>query len=221
LFVNVLGYSRLNFKTNFMKSIKTNIVIGYYNYKLLFFILIIPIATYTQTDSGFGVKAGVNYNANGDYFESITSNAETPDRNIGYHIGVFGKLGEDIYVKPELMYTATKSDYLSDTYNMKKIDLPILVGAKVIGPMSVFAGPAFQYILDSDFEGISVNDIDKDFSVGLNFGIGFNLKKVGIDLRYERGFSENEGSFLNNNNIDTSTLDTRPDQLILSLSFIL
>ena len=103
----------------------------------------------------------------------------------------------------------------------KKIDAPILVGAKVLGPLSVFAGPSFQYILDSEFEGISINNIENDLSVGLNFGIGLNLNKVGIDVRYERGFSNNEASFLNNNNIDTSRLDTRPDQLILSLSLIL
>ena len=56
------------------------------------------------------------------------------------------------------------------------------------------------------------------FQLDLNFGIGFNFNKVGIDLRYERGFSDNEATFLNDNNIGTSRLDTRPDQLILSLS---
>lgn len=192
--------------------------------KIVFFILviaIIPMTISAQTDNGFGIKAGVNYNANGSYFESITSNAENPDRNVGYHIGVFGKYGKDIYIKPELIYTSTKSDYSSDEFNMQKIDAPVLVGTKLFGPVSIFGGPSFQYILGSKFERISVKDIDKDFSVGLNFGIGLNLKKVGIDLRYERGFSKNEGSFLNNNNIDTSRLDTRPDQLILSLSIIL
>ncbi len=193
--------------------------------KSLFFILMviicIPAVTYAQTANGIGFKAGLNYNANGNYFESISTNSKNPDRNVGYHFGLFGKIGNQVYLRPELVYTSTKSDYDDDSFKMQKIDAPILVGAKIIGPISVFGGPSFQYILDSEFDGIAINDIENDFSVGLNFGIGFNLKKLGIDLRYERGFSNNEATFLSNNSIDISRLDTRPDQLILSLSLIL
>ena len=176
--------------------------------------------TYAQSATGFGLKGGLNYNANGDYFESIGDNAQNPDRNIGYHIGVFGKIGNQIYFKPELVYTSTKSDYNDDSFKMQKLDAPLLVGLKVIGPISVFGGPSLQYILDSEFDGISIDDVENDLTVGLNFGIGLNFNKVGIDLRYERGFSENEATFIDNNGIGTSRLDTRPDQLILSLSII-
>ncbi|MFI1770838.1 outer membrane beta-barrel protein [Thalassobellus citreus] len=193
--------------------------------KNLFFILMIaiciPATTMAQTATGIGFKAGLNYNANGNYFESISTNSQNPDRNVGYHFGLFGKIGKEIYFRPELIYTSTKSDYNDDNFKMQKIDAPMLVGIKVLGPISVFGGPSFQYILDSEFDGIAINDIENDFSVGLNFGIGLNLNKIGIDLRYERGFSKNEASFLNNNNINTSRLDTRPDQLIVSLSLIL
>jgi hypothetical protein len=193
--------------------------------KNLFLILVlasvIPTTTIAQTATGIGVKGGLNYNGNGDYFESIGDNAQNPDKNIGYHFGLFGKFGKKVYLRPELLYTSTKSDYNNAIFKMQKIDAPVLVGLNVIGPLSVFGGPSFQYILDSEFEGISINDIEKDFSVGLNFGIGFNLNKVGIDLRYERGFNENEANFINNNGIGTSRLDTRPEQLILSLSIIL
>ena len=187
----------------------------------LLFLATLSTTTYAQSANGFGFKAGLNYNANGNYFESVSNNAEHPDRNIGFHFGVFGKFGQQIYFKPEVVYTSTKSDYTSNSFKMQKVDVPLLVGLKVLGPISVFGGPSFQYILDSEFDNISINEIDNDLSVGLNFGIGLNLNKIGIDVRYERGFSNNEANFLNNNNIDTSRLDTRPDQLILSLSFIL
>ena len=191
----------------------------------LLFLASISTATYAQSESGFGIKAGLNYNANGDYFDSASNNIEHPERNTGYHLGVFGKFGQEVYLKPELVYTSTKSDYDSDTFSMKKLDAPILVGIKVLGPLSVFAGPSFQYILDSEFKasGLSINKIKNDFTVGLNFGVGFNLKKLGVDVRYERGFSKNEATFLDNNgvNVDGGKLDTRPNQLILSLSLIL
>jgi len=187
----------------------------------LLFIVLISAVSYAQTDNGFGFKAGLNYNANGNYFESVSNNAQNPDRNIGFHFGVFGKFGKQVYFKPELVYTSTKSDYSNDNFKMQKVDAPLLVGLKVLGPISVFGGPSLQYILDSEFDGISINDIDNDLSVGLNFGIGLNFNKLGVDVRYERGFSNNEAIFLENNNISTSRLDTRPDQLILSLSLIL
>ena len=178
--------------------------------------------TIAQSGSGFGIKAGLNYNANGDYIDSFNSNIENPDRNIGYHFGIFGKLGNKVYFKPELVYTKTKSDYDSGDFDMQKLDAPLLVGIKVLGPVSIFAGPSLQYIIDSEFENIDIDDVENDFSVGLNFGIGLNIDKLGIDLRYERGFSDNEATFLNNNNININNrLDTLPDQLILSLSLLL
>ena len=172
-----------------------------------------------QKGSAFGFKGGLNYSANGDYFESIGDNARNPDRNIGYHVGIFGKFGDRLYFRPELVYTATKSDYDSNDFNVQKIDAPLLVGLKVLGPISVFGGPSLQYILDTEFDGININDVEDDFSVGLNFGIGLNLNKIGIDLRYERGFNNNEATFINDNlGVNPSRIDTRPDQLILSLS---
>ncbi len=174
-----------------------------------------------QSGDSYGIKGGLNYNANGDYFESISSTAENPDRNIGFHIGVFGKLGNTLYFRPELVYTNTKSDYNNSAFKMQKIDAPLLVGIKVIGPVSVFAGPSFQYIINSEFDGVSINTIDNDISIGLNFGAAINFKKFAVDLRYERGFSNNEAQFLINNNVLPSRLDTRPSQLILSLSVAL
>jgi hypothetical protein len=196
-----------------MKNLKSILFLS------LFVVLSTSIAS-AQTGSSFGIKGGLNYSGNGDYFESISANAQNPDRNIGYHLGVFGKLGNRIYFRPELVYTATKSDYDSRDFSVKKIDAPLLVGVKVIGPLSVFAGPSLQYILDSEFDGITIDDIENDFSMGLNFGVGVNFNKIGIDLRYERGFNENEATFIDNNfGPDTiGRIDTRPDQLILSLS---
>jgi len=177
------------------------------------------LTTFAQDGSSFGIKGGLNYNANGDYFESAGPIAKHPDRNIGYHLGFFGKIGDRLYFRPELVYTSTKSDYDNDDFKMKKLDAPMLIGLKVLGPINVFAGPSFQYILDTDFNSININDVENDFTVGLNFGIGLDIDKIGIDLRYERGFNDNEATFINSDlGVEKSRLDTRPDQLILSLS---
>lgn len=182
---------------------------------------LVSITAFAQKDSGFGIKGGLNYNANGDYIESAEEAAQNPDRNVGYHIGVFGKLKiSRLYFRPELVYTKTKSDYNGNKFDMSKLDAPLLVGVKIIGPLHVFAGPAFQYVLNSEFDGISIDTIENDFSIGLHIGVGVNLGKLGVDLRYERGFSDNEAEFINTNvtSLPESRIDTRPDQLILGLS---
>jgi hypothetical protein len=117
--------------------------------KIILLVALTFLSTYSwaQTDTSWGIKGGLNYNGNGNYIESIGVNAQNPDRNVGYHIGLFGKLGNTLYFRPEIVYTNTKSDYDSGNFNMKKLDAPLLVGIKVIGPISVFGGPALQYIL--------------------------------------------------------------------------
>ena len=191
---------------------------------LVAFIALSGLYSIAQSDSSFGIKGGLNYSANGDYFESAGEAARNPDRNVGYHLGFFGKIGASrVYLRPELVYTKTKSDYNGDDFTMSKLDVPVLLGLKAIGPLHVFAGPAFQYILNTEFDGITIDDVENDFSVGMNIGAGINFGKLGIDLRYERGFSDNEASFINTNvtNVGQSRIDTRPDQLILSLSLAL
>lgn len=178
------------------------------------------ITLFSQTGSGLGIKGGINYNGNGDYFKTITSTIENPDRNIGYHIGIYGKLGSKIYFRPELIYTSTKSDYIAGTFELKKLDAPLLAGLKVIGPVSVFTGPALQFILDTNLDDATVSNVENNFSIGVHFGIGLNFKKLGLDLRYERGFSKNEATIiLNNTNVNPDRLDTRSEQLILSASY--
>ncbi|MBA6154584.1 outer membrane beta-barrel protein [Gelidibacter maritimus] len=174
-------------------------------------------STTAQNGDGFGIKAGLNYNGNGKYFESIEANAKNPDKNVGFHVGLYGKIGDRFYFKPEVVYTQTKSEYGNDAFKMKKIDAPMLIGVKVLGPVSVFAGPSLQYIIDTEFEGITINDLENDFTVGLNFGIGLNFNRFGVDLRYEKGLNKNQATF----GIPESRLDTRPEQLILGISFAL
>jgi len=175
---------------------------------------------HAQSDPGFGIKAGLNYGGTGDISDSAENAYQDPSSDIGYHVGVFGRTGEKLFLRPELVYTKLNSTYEDDDFSMQKLDLPVLVGLEVIGPLQVFAGPAFQYILDTEYDGITLGDVKNDFTVGLNVGAAIALGKLGVDLRYERGFGDNEAEFLDSNGIITSgsRIDTRPDQFILSVS---
>lgn len=181
-------------------------------------------AAMAQSGSGFGIKAGLSYNKNGDLISSVGEGGqdivEGAKGKAGYHVGVWGKLDfPKIYLRPELVYSKTKSSYdvegNSQDYDISKLDLPVLLGYKLIGPLHVFAGPAFQYTLKNDLEGLEVEDVENEFTVGLNAGVGVNLGNVGLDVRYERGFSENEAEIID---IPDGRVDSRPSQVIFALS---
>jgi hypothetical protein len=168
---------------------------------------------FAQKDGGFGIKAGLNFNSNGDYkFDSApTLNSET---QTGYHVGIYGQLGKDFFLRPELIYTQTKSGYGVSDLSISKLDMPVLVGTHFLSVLRIFAGPDFQYILNSDLGDLSIDAIESDFTVGLQIGAGIDLGNIGIDLRYERGLTANEASFAG----VTDRLDTRASQFILGLS---
>lgn len=173
----------------------------------------------------FGVKGGLNFNSTGELRLQDVVNAgeniieDSGDAKIGYHVGAYYEINfSKLYLRPEIVYTKTKSEYNSNAYDMSKIDVPVLVGIDVIGPLSIFAGPAFQYTLDNDLENLTVSDVKNDITVGFNFGAAVKIGNIGLDVRYERGFSENEASILDTNNVQIGTLDSRPSQIIFSLS---
>ena len=195
---------------------------------LIMVVALTSAITFAQSGSGFGIKAGLSYNKNGDLISAVGNAGqniiEGAEGKAGFHIGVFGKLDfPKAYIRPELVYTKTKSSYAVDggtsDYDISKLDLPVLIGFKVVGPLHVFAGPAFQYTLSNDLSGLQVEDVKNDFTIGLNLGVGVNIGRLGLDVRYERGFSENEANFIGNNITNISgRVDARPSQVIFSAS---
>ena len=176
----------------------------------------------------FGVKAGVNYNNNGD----ATTLKDTGNDVIagakaksGYHAGIWfrGKLPiVGLYLRPELVYTQVKSEYTTGNntsdYDFKKIDVPVLIGKKFLGVANAFIGPSFQYIIDNDFKlaDATTDEFDK-FSVGLQMGVGVEFGRLGIDVRWERGLSSSEANFASNS-LNLNKVDNRTNQIIFGLS---
>ena len=180
------------------------------------FCILSYVMSYGQLE--YGAKAGLNFNTNGDLTQvgADISNID-PDNKTGFHIGVYAKTSgaSSLYLRPELIFTKTKSDYDGADFDMSKLDLPILVGYEIFKPLSIFAGPSLQYILDTDLQGVNLDDVKNNFSVGVNFGAALEFNGFGVDIRYEKGLSENLADFAG---ISTSRLDTRPEQFIVSLS---
>ncbi|MDA9087111.1 PorT family protein [Polaribacter sp.] len=198
-------------------------------------ILMILLAfAFSQTSTAqldFGVKAGLNYNS--ESIQSVSEDVFTgAESKTGYHAGIWLRFKLPIigfYLRPELVYTNLENELLykiretapsqTTSYNFQKIDIPVLIGKKFFGIGNVFAGPSFQYILNSDFSLNDIENVDTDgFTVGLQFGAGIELNNLGIDVRWERGLNTIESTFLNALS-ERVTFDTRVNQIIIGLSY--
>lgn len=179
-----------------------------------------------NAQSGFGLKGSFIYNSNGKLFNEAGNIYENNGAGeSGFNIGFYGKLNLPIiYIRPEVVFTMASSSYTIDSeevqFKQSSIDVPVLLGIKIIKPLSLYFGPAFQFILNNDFEGLDEVATENNTTVGVNAGIALAFGSVGIDLRYNRAISSNEANFIDNiADAPSYTLDTRPQQIILGLSY--
>lgn len=176
----------------------------------------------------FGLKGGLNFGSTGD-ITTLDNQSFDGDNRVGFHAGLYSKfkfLG--IFLQPEVVYTRLTTEYSQNgsntDYNFSKLDIPVLVGLDIVGPLSIKAGPAFQLVLNNDLDlnGFEANDPDNTFTVGYQIGAGLQLGRLGLDLRYESAFSENDTSVTSDiTDIAQTqfTIDSRPSQWILSVSY--
>ena len=114
-----------------------------FTFVLLFLLCFTPL--FAQLS--FGVKGGVNYDSFGELnptdlsLENFQSDAKT-----GFHIGVYGNLNLlTFYLRPELQFSQSVSQFNgNETIALNKLEAPVLLGYKILGPLSVFAGPSFN-----------------------------------------------------------------------------
>lgn len=193
--------------------------------KLMFIALFVcSSAGLMAQEADFGIKGGFNYGATGDLKMENASNdlgdiIEGKEKS-GYHIGLFSRFEiVGIFLQPELMFTRLNTEYETFNYKIDKIDAPILLGVNVLGPLNIKAGPSFQYIINNELEDTSlkIGDVEKDITVGYQLGAGLNLGRLGFDVRYEGAFTENTA--FSEEASDNFSIDSRPSQWILSLSY--
>jgi hypothetical protein len=188
---------------------------------LIIYLLLVGATGLAQKESGLGITAGINYGSTGELRENGQTIIDNPEEKMGYHIGLYWKLDLMLVtLRPEVKYTVLRNNYNGKQFDMQKIDVPILIGTKIIGPLHVFAGPSLQYVIDTDLRDVESSDVENDFTIGVQFGIGVDLGNLGIDVRYERGFAKNEIEYVANTVQfnGPATIDSRPQQIILALS---
>jgi len=152
--------------------------------------------------------------------------------NYNFHFGGWLRFGGGVYIQPEFLLNSSKQTYnLEDlgsvgtytglfTETYLHLDLPLLIGLK-LGPLRLNAGPVGHVLLDATVEEQSVPGFQKDFrdlTLGWQGGIGFDIGRLTLDVRYEGNFD----SFGDSVQIGSQTVPftDRPSRVIGAIGYI-
>jgi len=182
----------------------------------------------------FGIKGGLGVNKL--KMEDLSSpdaayELATGDNVVGYHLGIQTRIKlAMLYVQPELYFNDAGGCLTHDNgvdirdinIEIKRIDLSVLLGLK-FGPARVGIGPVGSFVVKDEVV-TSIAEIEPDASIftssmtwGFQAGIGLDLSKISLDVRYEGALNKLGDSF----DVGTSNfkLDARPSQWVFSLGF--
>ena len=191
---------------------------------------------------------GLNFGLNDDNFGSIENiKTKVDDYNLdlknstGFQLGLFTEIDLiTFYIRPEINLIFSKSkngtaftsignsnsilnesiNIAEHTYKSTDIQVPIIFGYKILGPVSLFAGPTFKYNL-SNSSNFDLEDIKDKYNLSILLGTRVKVRSFSLGLRYERGLNNNELLIVNANGIDldNANIDTTTNKLSLNISY--
>ena len=202
--------------------------------RLIYFLLFASSGLLAQGNLGF------QFGLNDDNFGSIENISNKIDNynldiknSTGFQFGVFTEIDLiTFYIRPELNLIFSKSknaaaysldegiNIAEHSYKSSEIQLPIIFGYKVLGPISVFGGPSFKYNL-SNSSSFNLEDIKDKYTLSLLLGSRVKIRSISVGLRYERGLNINEVLILNANGVDldNANIDLTTNKLSLNISY--
>ncbi len=146
----------------------------------------------------------------------------------GYHIGFATQLKiKKFFIQPEVLFNSNTAEFslskdgvrsaLKDRYT--NMDIPVIMGYKT-GSFRVGAGPVGHVNLNRKSELLQqggLSEAMKKLSYGYQAGIGLDLWKVQLDLKYEGNFDDFD-SFINFDN--NQNLSNAPSRVIFTVGYI-
>ena len=202
--------------------------------RLIYFLIFTSSGLLAQGNLGF--QFGLNDDNFGS-IENISNKIDNYDLDIknstGFQFGVFTEIDLiTFYIRPELNLIFSKSknaaaysldegiNIAEHSYKSSEIQLPIIFGYKVLGPISVFGGPSFKYNL-SNSSNFNLEDIKDKYTLSLLLGSRVKIRSISVGLRYERGLNNNEVLIINANGVDldNANVDLTTNKLSLNISY--
>lgn len=206
----------------------------------ILFLLLLFLATFSQAQVRFGIKAGFSttsiepndlniFNQNGVKELGIALN----DAKYGIHFGGLVRVGlGSFFVQPEFLFNSNKNDFtvtdfssggstpkvLSESYQY--LDIPLLVGFQ-FNPIRLYIGPEGHIFISSDSDLSNLNNFKDDFNnmtLAWQGGIGLDIWNLMVDLRYEGNFSKFGDHFTFFGN--SYDFDQSPSRLLVSVGWL-
>ena len=201
-------------------------------------ILLLLSNTLLYSQGSLGINLGLNDDSFGS-IENIQNTIDNYDLDLknatGFQIGIYTEIDLiTFYVRPELNFIFSKSnqgstilsgnlseDILKHNFKSSEIQIPIIFGYNVFGPISVFGGPSFKYNLKTSSDAFDLEDIKDKYKLSVLIGSRVKIKSIGIDLRYERGLNSGEIKIINANgiNIPNGNIDSTNNRFSILLSY--
>lgn len=146
-------------------------------------------------------------------FKTAASNTinQKGENMVGFNVGLSMKvdLPTALYVMPEIYYSNFKNEVTVDNIaggqttieaKSSRIDVPVLLGYNLLGDLlSAYVGPvaSFNLAKDENFDNFLQTVNAKEFTVGYQFGVQSEIKKLILSARYEGAFSKDQRKFVN------------------------
>ncbi len=182
--------------------------------------------SYSQSYSA-GIKVGGSYSLN-DNGSEIFMNGQrySAKSDFGYLGGGFVEINfGKLILRPEAFLNRSTGEFqlspATSKYTVDKLSVPLLLGYNVYGPLDIYAGPAYQFIINKELENTREALEQEHNNFATQAGIKLNSGRWEIDLRYDFTLLKEHFQFVRfNNTYNTAYFDEgRLNQLMLSLNY--
>lgn len=147
--------------------------------------------------SGFGIKGGLNLTTISTDAGSFKNNiVESYDTRTGFVFGVYGRIGDKLYLQPEIMMASKGGEISINNQNYKvkytDLDIPLLVGIKALKTLRIMAGPVASIKVSEDetlrdaLKNVTGNTNDAFANASFGYQAGVGIKILGLDLELRR-----------------------------------
>ncbi len=202
--------------------------------KKILSIALIGCSMFVSAQISLAGKANILFPTGSPSWKNTASTASAAienrgDNNVGFNLGLSLKVNLPMafFLMPEVYYTTFKNEFTDSVHNTtfdiknNRIDVPVLVGHKVLGDMlGVFIGPVASYNLSKEdtFNDFRENARD-NFTVGYQFGAQLEIKKFLVNAKYEGAFSKDQRSFINTVSGESVLYDNRPNLFMVGVGY--
>lgn len=202
--------------------------------KFLFaFLLLCTTIFAAQAQFELGIRGGIS-SLNFDPMPIITGDQSIEvafnDASYGIHVGLFARIGDRLYLQPEILFNSNTVDYdvtdisgsdlLKERYQF--VDVPVLLGIKLANVLRIQAGPVGHIFVNSTSEITEkIRNYEQTFqnmTYGYQVGVGFDFGRLIVDLKYEGNLDEYNEHFTINGT--EYMFDGSPARLIASVGLL-